>query len=327
MPVRSAGPSARPLMTSFGLHVLAFILLLLVPVRALRHSAPPRELDVVFRQTPPRIEVPAPAPLPAPRGETLAARRPEPPAPSAPANVPIAPKPIAPADPTPIETPGAPEPGIIAEVEPPPPPKKVVTAGLLAFKDEFARLAQEKVEPRLGADARYGSGDDVARGAPTRSMLTTQTPGTSGGIDSGALPRNVGGGRGGVPGGMPGVQVGHPESPIARIGGDDRPLAHGPGPSRTDEEIQIVFDRHKSSFYRLYATELRNDPSLEGQMVLKLTIEPDGSVSMCVLQSSDMNAPQLAEQVVGRVRTINFGAKEGVAALTIVYPIDFLPAV
>ena len=96
--------------------------------------------------------------------------------------------------------------------------------------------------------------------------------------------------------------------------------------SRTDEEIQIVFDRYKASFYRLYNRELRNDPTLQGQMVLRLTIEPDGSVSMCVLQSTDMDAPDLAAQVVNRVRTINFGAKEGVQAVTIVYPIDFLPA-
>jgi hypothetical protein len=33
----------------------------------------------------------------------------------------------------------------------------------------------------------------------------------------------------------------------------------------------------------------------------------------------------LAAQVVSRVREINFGAKEGVRALTIVYPIDFCP--
>ena len=39
-----------------------------------------------------------------------------------------------------------------------------------------------------------------------------------------------------------------------------------------------------------------------------------------------MDAPDLADQVVGRVRTMDFGAKEGVQALTIVYPIDFLPA-
>ena len=61
-------------------------------------------------------------------------------------------------------------------------------------------------------------------------------------------------------------------------------------------------------------------------MVLKLTIEPDGSVSFCTLQSSDMDAPTLADQVVERVTTFDFGAKEDIVAITIVYPIDFLPA-
>jgi hypothetical protein len=47
---------------------------------------------------------------------------------------------------------------------------------------------------------------------------------------------------------------------------------------------------------------------------------------MCALQGSDMNAPELSAQVVDRVKAINFGAKEGVPAITILYPIDFLPA-
>ena len=176
-------------------------------------------------------------------------------------------------------------------------------------------------------------------------MLASNTPGSSGGINLASLKRNVGGGGGGGGGGGTGgggsggsgaggtggsgggLPVARATSTIASIAGGDRPKAHGgPGPSRTDEEIQIVFDRYKASFYRLYNRELRNNPALKGQMVLRLTIEPDGSVSMCKLQSTTMNAPQLAVQVVDRVKTINFGAKEGVQALTIVYPIDFLPA-
>ena len=105
----------------------------------------------------------------------------------------------------------------------------------------------------------------------------------------------------------------------------NRPLSSGPGPSRTDEEIQIVFDRYKAALYRLYNRELRRDPTLQGKMILRLTIEPDGSVSFCQLQSTDMNAPDLSAQVVDRVKTFDFGAKE-VPAVTIVYPIDFLPA-
>jgi hypothetical protein len=86
-----------------------------------------------------------------------------------------------------------------------------------------------------------------------------------------------------------------------------------------------VFDRYKASLYRLYNRELRNNPTLRGQMVLRLTIEPNGSVSFLELQSTDMNAPALVQQVLDRVRVYDFGAKD-VAAITIVYPIDFLPA-
>jgi hypothetical protein len=57
-----------------------------------------------------------------------------------------------------------------------------------------------------------------------------------------------------------------------------------------------------------------------------MTIEPDGSVSACEVQSTDMKAPQLSSQVAARVQTFDFGAKDGVPAITILYPIDFLPA-
>ncbi|HET7203171.1 MAG TPA: AgmX/PglI C-terminal domain-containing protein [Steroidobacteraceae bacterium] len=225
----------------------------------------------------------------------------------------------------------------------PDPQKTPEKAGILAFKEKFASLADDKVTPRLGRDARFTDVGDAAGEPTTRSMLTTNAPGSSGGINLASLSRNAGrgggtgaGGGGGGAGGLHGVQVGRMTSSIGGGGGGggdgtgaggDRPRAgSGAGLSRTDEEIQIVFDRYKAALYRLYNRELRKDPTLRGQMVLRLTIEPDGSVSMCALQASDMNAPDLTAQVVDRVRTINFGAKDGVQALTIVYPIDFLPA-
>jgi hypothetical protein len=39
-----------------------------------------------------------------------------------------------------------------------------------------------------------------------------------------------------------------------------------------------------------------------------------------------MKAPTLATQVVDRVKTFDFGAKDGIPAITFLYPIDFLPA-
>jgi outer membrane biosynthesis protein TonB len=200
-------------------------------------------------------------------------------------------------------------------------PAKPADKGILAFRDKFSSLKESNVTPRLGRQARISSADDSVAHTE-RSMLSKLGPGSSGGINLAALSRDVGGGGNGVQT----VQVAHVSSGIGGSGPASRPLSgDGPGLGRTDEEIQIVFDRYKAALYRLYNRELRKDPTLRGQVVLRLTIEPNGSVSFCQLQHTDMNAPDLAAQVVERVKTFDFGAKD-VGAITIVYPIDFLPA-
>lgn len=220
----------------------------------------------------------------------------------------------------PTEVPEAPEPAPAAESAPEP-EQQVRSAGILAFRDSFSNLTNR--EPtRLGAQARINDAGEAAVGRSERSMVTTQAPGSSGGINLASLSRDVGGGGGP---GIGGVELARVASSIGPAGTSDRPLSGGAAAGRTDEEIQIVFDRYKAALYRLYNRELRNDPTLQGQIVLELTIEPDGSVSHCEVRSSDMKAPTLEDQVVARVLTFDFGAKD-VAAITIIYPIDFLPA-
>jgi uncharacterized membrane protein YgcG len=335
----SGAPTPRSMAKSMAIHLFVMAVLMVLPAQALFRSDPPnKELDIVFYR-PPEIAVNSRTlSRQLPRGANAAGSPPGAPAPA------LKPKPNAPAGPDrpgKAELPPGPEVGLPVE-----PKQKVGNAGILAFKDKFASLAQDNLVVPLGADARHIAADEV--GQPSaRSLLTSNTPGSSGGINVASLSRSVGGGGGGGgggnggggvggrgtgaggggAGGIGGVGVGRAVSPISPITGVDRPKARsGPGPARTDEEIQIVFDRYKASFYRLYNRELRNNPALRGQMVLRLTIEPDGSVSMCALQSTDMDAPDLATQVVSRVRTINFGAKDGVPTVTILYPIDFLPA-
>jgi hypothetical protein len=330
---KSGAPAARSMAKSVAIHVVVLAVLMVIPAQALFRSEPAnKELDIVFYR-PPEIPVNAVS-RPIPRGASAGS----PPGAPAPA---LKPKPYASAGPDlagKAELPPGPEVGLPAEAK-----SNVGNAGILALKDKIASLAQDTVVAPLGADARHIAADDVGRPS-ARSLLTSSSPGSSGGINVASLSRSVGGGGGGGGGGNGsggvggrgtgaggsgggiGGGTGRVVSTISPITGADRPKARGgPGAARTDEEIQIVFDRYKASFYRLYNRELRNNPALKGQMVLRLTIEPDGSVSMCVLQSSDMDAPDLATQVVGRVKTINFGAKD-VPAVTIVYPIDFLPA-
>jgi hypothetical protein len=206
-------------------------------------------------------------------------------------------------------------------VETPEPPKP---AGLMVFKQQLAALAQAQVNPALGAAASINNANSSV-GRPERAMLTSSAPGSSGGINLAAVSRGLGPGGGTERNAIHGGVLTQASSGIGTGAAASRPVSGGPGPGRTDEEIQIVFDRHKSQLYRLYNLELRRDPTLQGKMILRLTIEPDGSVSMCMLHGSNMNAPDLATQVVERVKGFNFGAKV-VPPVTIIYPIDFLPA-
>lgn len=212
---------------------------------------------------------------------------------------------------------------LVAEAAPENTKEKVKSKGILAFRDSFASRASLRPTAKLGSQARLSSAGENAVGRPERAMVTTSAPGSSGGINLASISRDVGGGGEGIGG----VQLTRVASSIGGgEGGADRPLSGGAFAGRTDEEIQIVFDRYKAALYRLYNRELRKDPTLRGQIILRMTIEPDGSVSLCQLQSSDMGAPTLADQVVNRVLNFDFGAKEDIMAVTIIYPIDFLPA-
>jgi hypothetical protein len=211
------------------------------------------------------------------------------------------------------------------------------TKGVLAFKNNFSDLIEDSAPSKLGAQARVtnagsgagpGNGGKYAPGeASTRSLIVSQATGGSGGINTASLSRQgtgSGGGGQSITGG--GVKFARVESATGSGVADDRPLSKGTGPARTDEEIQIVFDRYKAALYRIYNKELRNDPTLRGKMVLRITIESDGRVSACSVKSTDLASPALSKDIVERVLNFNFGTKAGVTSLTILYPIDFLPA-
>jgi len=211
--------------------------------------------------------------------------------------------------------------------------KKAENTGVLAFKSSFKDLMDEVPVAKLGSEARLNKQAPMAAGQAraSRSLVAMQAQGgSSGGISNFGVSRNLG-----VPGGsggngtaerIGGVGYSQVESAVAGIAESARPLSDGPGPGRTDEEIQIVFDRYKATLYRIYNTELRKNPTLRGKMLLRITIEPDGGVSLCKVEATDLDSDVLVAQIVDRVKRFRFGPKEDVPQLTILYPIDFLPA-
>jgi outer membrane biosynthesis protein TonB len=216
--------------------------------------------------------------------------------------------------------------------------KKAERAGVLAFKSSFAGLVDEIPIAKLGTEARIKKASPRVAGQAVaqRSLVAMQaTGGSSGGIGMARVSRNVGSGSGNGLGGAGigkggsrgnGAGFADVESSIADVQESDRPLSDGPGAGRTDEEIQIVFDRYKATLYRIYNRQLRKDPTLRGKILLRISIETNGAVSLCKVESTDLASPELVAKIVARIKRFNFGAKEGVPAITILYPIDFLPA-
>jgi len=93
---------------------------------------------------------------------------------------------------------------------------------------------------------------------------------------------------------------------------------------RTEEEIQLVFDRNKGALYTIYLRELRQTPDAHGKLVVRLTIAPSGAVKGCTVVSSEFASPEFAKKVIARVMLMDFGAKD-VGDFTIDYPIVFFP--
>ena len=213
-------------------------------------------------------------------------------------------------------------------------PKKSENVGVLKFKDAFKDLVDDTPVARLGTEARLSNPATQSAGhaMASRSLVSIQAGGgSSGGIGNAAVSRNVGSGGGGNDARLgragAGTGQGRVKDTIRGPGGkESKPLSSGARPARTDEEIQLLFDRYKAALYRIYNTELRKDPTLRGKMVLRITIEPSGVVSACAVESCNMKAPGFNTQIVDRVAKFNFGPKDGVPKTTILYPIDFLPA-
>jgi len=195
-------------------------------------------------------------------------------------------------------------------------------AGLLALKDSLSDLRQNTVATNLKqTQALAPSGGQARR--TERAILTAGTTAASGGINTAKLSRNTGGGA------LAARTTTQVHSPVGNAsGGGAQTGASGKGDRRAGrsiEEIQMIFDRNKGSIYSVYNRALRKDPTLQGKVVLRLTISPSGKVTLCELVSSELHDPALGQKITQRVKLFNFGSKD-VDEVTITYPIDFLPA-
>jgi len=251
----------------------------------------------------------------------LLEQRPPPPPPPKPKEPEPEPDPISEPEPEKVvETPPEPEP----EPEPIDTAKlarEKAQAALLPFTEDLAKLADSDILEKVADDRPLTTSvGEAARNE--RSMITSKVGAASGGINTASLSRNTGGT------GLGGRTITQVESPVASVGqagGGARRTGSSGKASRSREEIELVFDRNKGIIFALYNRALRADPTLEGKLVLRLTIEPSGAVTFCEVVSSELNDPELERRLVQRIKLFRFEARD-VEAITTTKPIDFFPA-
>lgn len=198
-------------------------------------------------------------------------------------------------------------------------------SGINALADQLADLRDNSLS---GLDAARPLSDEVisarpgAGGGGAASIASSAASGSGGiGTASATSPRT-----------QSGAGLGQRRTTVVQAPKGVGPDLTKPGQSgnaklagRTLEEIQLVFDRNKASFYAMFNRALRENPDLRGKVVVKLTIAPNGSVTACELVSSELGDPDLEQKVVQRVKLLNFGAKNVPEFTYPNYPIVFLP--
>ena len=225
------------------------------------------------------------------------------------------------------------DPELVAEAPPPAAPepepeidyrriaREQAQAALLPFTEDLAALADSDVLERV-ADERLLTASIGGAARNARSMITSKAGTASGGINTANMSRNTGGS------GLAGRNTTAIESPVAAVGnsaGGVRRSGSSGKASRSREEIELVFDRNKGAIFALYNRALRIDPTLEGKIVLRLTIAPTGEVTFCEIVSSELGDTDLERKLVQRIKMFRFEARD-VEPITTTKPIDFFPA-
>ncbi len=240
-------------------------------------------------------------------------------------------KPKAPPPPPPPVVKPQPQEVVKQTVAPQPTPEPVVQqpqakaretaakAGLLPFAEQLAELRDSSVVSNVTSNSALNkAANDAAR--VERSLIAAKAGKGSAGVNTAAMSRDTGGS------GLAGRDTTRVAAPVAGVGGGGPEVVKGgSAPSRSREEIELVFEQNKGAIFALYNRALRKDPALQGKLVLKLTIAPNGAVTDCEVVSSELGDASLERKLVQRVKMFRFQDKD-VATVTTTKPIDFFPA-
>jgi len=225
---------------------------------------------------------------------------------------------------------------LVMEPPPPPPPKpekplekapvvpkpvdpRVKAAKTAQVFDQLAALRDVDLDKFQKNQQKTTDPGDVS--VVSRNIISSKVGGTSGGINA---PTSSGLAAGS--GSLRGIYTTQVKDPNMGASGQGATRAGGSGKaSRSADEIALVFTKNKGAIDAMYARALRDNPALQGKVVLELTIAPSGDITAARIVSSDLGDKEFESKLLARIRLFKFDAKD-VATLTATKPIDFFPA-
>ena len=197
--------------------------------------------------------------------------------------------------------------------------KKQAQKHITAIQDALADLREFDVASLETNKPTKSASTAKTNTAATTAVIAAKAKQGSGGINTSSLTRATG------TGDLKGRQTTSVTSSIQSGSKTQATRSGGSGkPSRPQEEIELVFQKNKGPIFALYNRALRKDPTLQGKVVVELTIAPSGQVTKARIVSSDLKNPELERKLIARIKLFRF--KPGnVDTLIVKYPIDFLP--
>ncbi|MCP4391600.1 MAG: energy transducer TonB [Gammaproteobacteria bacterium] len=198
-------------------------------------------------------------------------------------------------------------------------------SGLIALSDELEDLRESFDLDDTLKLPQQTAGKNEIKVATASNLLTSNAAQSSGGIKTDTLNRNL------KTSELAQRQTTRVESKIesdeklAKATTAKKKSGSGGAGKRSADEIERVFQQNKGSIFNLYHRALRKNPSLEGQVVIELTISPAGQVTAVKILSSELGDEKLERKLALKIKKFKF-AKSNVAEITVTYPIDFLPS-
>ncbi len=197
--------------------------------------------------------------------------------------------------------------------------KQAQSSGLLAMQDELADLRDSfDVTTMKTYKPQQNKGKIRSQPEPAAVLSAAAGKGSSG-INTRNFKRNIGGSQT-----LAARRSSKVESTLENIEGAPTARA-GHKIARSQEEIELVFQKNKGAIYSIYNRALRRDPTLQGKLLLELTIAPSGQITRIRILSSELDAPRLEKRLLSRIKLFRFAARD-VDTVTVTYPIDFLPS-